>query len=821
MFTFRFTLPALLLFLLAPLLAAQENIAPSTDEPASSAVDLIAPVPAPEIPFGELQEGPLLPEDLKINNLGGRIEGSREEGIRLSGPVHVTGDNGLEIFSNRASIDFKTQSVIFEGDVSVYQGNILQRGDSAVYFYEKGELDATNLRASMDPILLESGKFRTQAIGSERVLIGENAGITTDDVQDPSFWIRAEKTTVYPGDRITFRNLKLYAGENPIFWLPYLSQPLDGELGYHFVPGARTNWGPFLLNTYGIMLGGEPNPITGENENAWILSRWKFDLRASRGAALGLDLVDTQEKYKNNISGLSLYYAYDLDPQNARSFRPRTSVDENRFEFELKDRTEIDFERGANWRLDTNINLLSDRFYLEDFNPQTFRTNPAPDNTIGIFRRDHDSLFSIFGRIRTNNFYRADTQSPEIAFDQLQRPIFSSPIHHAGNTSFSIRGVETADLTRRNIINPLLALPPGSPLAPALLLQLNGYERVLAQQIRALPPGDPRIPALRAQLLETGFNRFHTNHTFSAPMFHEDWFTFTPQIGAAYTHYSSVQGPATSDARFMLHGGAEAALKFSKNYAHIKNRNFGVDGLLHVFQPYINWSVIVADELANNYPKIDRLTFTTRPRSLDPLRYTAIDEYESWNIMRLGMRNNLITQRDDQSQQWLFIDSYVDSYFDDPEGNRNFSNLYNDIRWEPLPWLGIDLETQLPFIDGGSGFSELSSRVRFMPNENWEFAVAYRHLDNHPVLLDSARIDLTTYIRLSENWGLGSRHIFEMDNNTLEFQQFTLHRELGSWVAGAGISHIDNSYQDEFGIIFSLTLKDFPSASLPFSLTAE
>jgi len=812
---------SLLVALVIPAIAQEDGALP--DEVIPPPVDLIEPVPAPDIPFGMENERPILPDNLKINNQEGSIEGNFEEGIRLGGPVHVSGDNGLEIFANRAVVDLKGKSVLFDGDVSVYQGNVLQRGQRAVYNYEKGELDASGLRISMDPILLEAGKFTGKTVDGERIFIGEDAGITTHDVEDPDFWVRADTTTVYPGDRVTFRNLKLYARDTPVFWLPYLSQPLDGELGYHFVPGARSNWGVFLLNTYGIMLGGERNPITGENEDAWLLSRWKFDLRSSRGAAFGLDLVDTRQD-NEEITGLSLYYGYDLDPSESRTGIRRAAIDPNRYQLELKHRQPLEFGSEADWRLDTNLTLLSDQYHLEDFDPRIYRTNPAPDNTIGIFRRADDSLLSVFGRFRVNDFYRTDTQSPEIALDQVRKPIFGSPILHEGETSFSIRGVEAADFTRRNILNPLLALPTNDPEVPGLLRQLNGYERNLVQKIRslqAIDPTDPRISLLRAQLLDTGFHRFHTNHSFSRPFTHSDWFTLTPHIGAGYTHYSAVQGPANSDARLMIHGGAEAALKFSKNYVGVKNRDWGVDGLLHVLQPYMNWSIVAADELGSDYPKIDRLTFTTRPRSLDPLRYTAIDEYESWNILRMGARNQLITNRDGQSHEWLYVDTYVDSYIDDPEGDRNFSNLYNDISWQPLPWLGLDLETQIPIFDGGSGFSELSTRVRFMPHESFQASIALRHLNSHPVLRDSERIDLATYIRLSENWGLGTRHIFEMDDNTLELQQYTLQRDLGNWVAGVGFSHRDNRFQDEFGVIFSLTLKNFPSVSLPFSLDAE
>ena len=784
-------------------------------------VDLIQPVPAPEIPLGGVAMSPALPENLKIDNQGGKIEGNLEEGIRLGGPVKVQGDNGLEIFADRANVDLKAKSVTFEGNVSVYQGNLLQRGDRAVYLYESGTLDASGLRVSMDPILLEAGKFTGMSDGGKTIFVGENAGITTHDVEDPNFWVRSDRTTVYPGEKVTFKNLKLYAGDSPVFWLPYFSQPLNSDLGYHFVPGGRSNWGPFLLNTYGIMLGGERNPVTGENEDAWLLSRWHLDLRASRGVALGLDLVDTREENREEITGLSLYYLHDLDPKETRTGMPRFGVDENRFQVQFKDRMELEFADDADWRLDTNLTFLSDHSHLEDFAPDIYRTNPAPDNTIGLYRRDDESLLSVFGRFRLNDFYRADTQSPEIAFDQVRHPLFGSQLLHEGQTSFSVRGVEAGDVIRRSVINPLLALPPGDPQVPGLLNQLNGYERTLVQNIRALPPGDPRIPSLRAQLLDTGFHRFHSNHSFSLPLTYGDWFSFTPHAGAAYTHYSAVQGPAETDARFMLHGGAEAALKFSRDYGSVNDSLPGVRGLLHVIQPYTAWSAVAVDELDRDYPKIDRLSFTTRPRPLQATSFTAIDEIESWNILRFGARNHLITRRDGQSYEWLFMDTYMDKYIDDPEGNREWSNLYNDIRWQPLPWLGLDLETQIPVLDSGSGFSEINTRLRFMPRQDMEFLLAYRQLNNHPVLLDSNRIHLGTYVRLAENWGIGTQHIFEVYDGTLEVQQYTLHRDFGNWVAGMGITHRDNRFKDEFGVIFSLTLKDFPSDSLPFKLDAE
>ncbi len=108
-----------------------------------------------------------------------------------------------------------------------------------------------------------------------------------------------------------------------------------------------------------------------------------------------------------------------------------------------------------------------------------------------------------------------------------------------------------------------------------------------------------------------------------------------------------------------------------------------------------------------------------------------------------------------------------------------------------------------------------------MPARDIELALTYRHLNDHPVLLDSDRFELGTYFRLNENWGIGTNHIYEMDDNRIELQQYTVHRDLGNWVASAGFTARDNRFKDEYGVIFGLTLKNFPAVSLPFSIDAQ
>jgi LPS-assembly protein len=336
-----------------------------------------------------------------------------------------------------------------------------------------------------------------------------------------------------------------------------------------------------------------------------------------------------------------------------------------------------------------------------------------------------------------------------------------------------------------------------------------------------LPAGDPQREAIRTQLLDSGYGRFHTYQEWSLPMMLGGFLSITPEAGAGYTRYGAVEGPENGSDDIHLHVGVESSVKFSRNLGDIRNRSLGLDGLKHVIQPYGTWSIVSTNDFTAGDPGVDRLTPTTRPRPIDPMRFTALDQMDSWNVLRLGTRNRYLTRRDGGSHEWLFLDSYLDVFIDDPEGDREFSNFYNDARWQPLPWLGVGVETQFPIADSGSGFNEFASWVHWQPSDRFDINLGYRWLNGHPVLVDSSNIHLQTYIRLSENWGIGTRHQIELDDSTLESQQYTLHRNLGNWVAGMGISSRDNRFEQEYGLVFSLTLRDFPSVSLPFELNTQ
>ena len=73
-----------------------------------------------------------------------------------------------------------------------------------------------------------------------------------------------------------------------------------------------------------------------------------------------------------------------------------------------------------------------------------------------------------------------------------------------------------------------------------------------------------------------------------------------------------------------------------------------------------------------------------------------------------------------------------------------------------------------------------------MPTDWFRFGIRHYFLNDHPTFEDSDLYALTTYTRLSDNWGFSTAHRFESDDNTLEYQQYTIHRDLASWTASVG-----------------------------------
>ncbi len=719
---------------------------------------------------------------------------------------------GTEIFAGKAEYHISTGDIHAEDNVSIYQGGLAYKGDAAIYNINTGKITANHLRSGMSPLFYDSGSIDTELDKMDKISM-KSSVFTTHDSANPNYKIKAKEIEIVGLDgpehkqRIIFKNMTVYAGSMPVFWLPYLSQPLDAEQGYHFLPGYRSNWGAFLLNSYGLMIGDH------------TLATARLDFRSARGVAGGLDLQSMRHRDNPNFGKFTSYYAYDTDTSQTHTNRTREeAIDENRYRVNFQHRIYLPGPEESTLYLDFDINKISDAFFYQDFFPNEYRIDPEPDNLVNLQKVFPRGTASLWARFRPNNFYRTDSRLPEFALDFTTSPIGRTGLYYTGETSAGIyeeklgtveRDRMLADIEKleAKLAGTLESLPPGSE--PDRIRDLTVVEaESLLGELRALVDGD------------TGFNRFDTYHQISMPKTLFGWLNLTPRLGGRATAYGDVSGDASSDTRTALHAGLDASFKVSKNYANARLPRLGVDGVRHIVQPYINYSFVAANSTDPAIGKIDRLVPSTQLRPLDLSQYTAIDSITDWNIIRTGVNQRFQTQRDGAAYNWLELDTYFETYIDDPEYDRDLSNLYADLDFRPVPWMAVGVGAQFPMGTSPWDYSEYNTRVAFMPNDTFEFTVTHRYLQDHPLFENSNLLDLRAYVRLGDRWGLSARQRYEFDDGTLEFQQYSVHYDLNSWTAGLGAIIADHrSGEDEYGIVLTLTLKDFPSLSVPIGLT--
>ena len=821
----------------APTPAPEEPApAPATDLPGLATPDLTAPA-VEEAGLGGNTQDLLnkLSSDVNIRSLGGAEVVDFEKGIfRYKDTVQIK-YKGVEILGNGAEFNRATGDITVQGDVSIFREGILYKGSSAVYNINTDTISSDNLRSS----LLAAGReiyFQTQELAST---LGEGGTpgkietngsyLTTHDLSHPNWHIESKHLDIYPEDRMVFKNVTLYAGGTPVFWLPYLSQPMDDELGYFFSPGYDTVWGAYLLNRYGTLMGDEGQ----------TLATYRLDLRSERGVAGGIDLRSMRQRNNDNFGLIRTYFASDLDPAISRNSSDRTGdevPDQNRYRASLQHRFYIHgyddsvavAEEGGrkvgarsstpvdeSFFLNADLNLLSDEYLLEDFYPEEVRTNPQPDNYLSLVKTHPLGSLSLMGRMRVNDFYQTDTRLPELALDFVRTPIGGSNFFYEGTSSFGVYDEQVAEPFKRRAEQNMEQLNQD--------LRNSLTEERYAELNPAFDPAITRtmLDDLEASIAERGFNRFDTYHQVSYPT-HLGPVSVVPRVGARYTNYSDVSGVVTDSAdRALVHAGVDASVKFSREYDGVVNRALGLDGLRHIVQPYLRYSLVEGDELDERFLGIDRLTPTTRPRPIDLSRYPAIDTINNWNLVRLGTYNRWQTRRDGGTFNWLEMNTYIDTFIDDPEFDRDFSNLYHDIAWLPLPWLRLDMQTQFDVFGEETGFNEVNTRVTWMPNRDFDFSIGHRFLDSHPYMSTSNQIDFRTFYRLADEWGFSAYQRWELDDNTLETQQYSIHKDLVSWTAALGAVMRDNRGKDEFGIVLTLTLKEFPQAALPLNLDPQ
>lgn len=679
--------------------------------------------------------------------------------------IHV-GDT--DIYADYAQYNSRTHEILTEGHVRIYRDISFYIADRAIYNTDTKQISATNMRSSQDPYFV-SGQDISEI--SENGYLVKNGNFTTHDAPVPDFHLRARTMRVYQGDRVIFRNVTFYVGKVPVFWWPYMYQSLDQDFSFNISPAFLTSWGPSLLTQVTF-------PITDN-----IKGRIRLDYRGRRGPAIGFESDINYGKDDHSVAKLKSYYIQDQNPLINRTRLPRGSVPTGRYRLGIEDRTIFTDDIYAI----ADITKLSDAFVMEDFYQSEFQINPVPDAVIALTKTDPFFTFTGIARFQANQFFEQTERLPELVLDIKRHSLFGGPIFYEGETGF-------ADLRREF--------------------------------------------AKDSDFQNYGAIRLDTFHQLLYPNTYFGWLSFVPRVGFRATYYDKTRDlgktifPSNPDPlvpdfllpeptlaapikygnqtlRINFNAGAEASFKISRTWDDVESRAVGLDGLLHVIQPFTNFAYVTSNRSnPASILQFDRFEPSTQLRPIDFPQFTSIDSIDGFTVWRAGVRNRLETRRDDQTVTWFELDTFLDVNFDNPYDRSNYSNLFNNLRFAPLPWVGFNVDSQIPAFD--KGFTEVNTALAFQPTANIQINVSHRFLNENPFFDSSSLIGVSAYCRLNDNWAVGVQEQYEEKTNLLEQQRYVLYRDLTNWVASLGAVIRNNAGKKEYGVLFTFTLKAFP-----------
>ena len=167
-----------------------------------------------------------------------------------------TATNGVKIVygdavltARQVTLDQQTGDFIAEGDVYLQRGKEVWRGDRIRYNFTSKEIATDKFKAGLAPFLVGGDGFSAEQ--TNRIYTATNSFVTTDDVANPGYRVRARSVRVAPGRYIEARDAMLYLGEVPVFYYPYYHRSLERHPNnWVLTPGYRSRYGPYLLGTY-------------------------------------------------------------------------------------------------------------------------------------------------------------------------------------------------------------------------------------------------------------------------------------------------------------------------------------------------------------------------------------------------------------------------------------------------------------------------------------------------------------------------------------------------------------------------------------------
>lgn len=678
----------------------------------------------------------------------------------------VVRNKGDVIYCDRLTYSTQTKVAICKGNVRIYSGERVYRGDTFLYNFQSKEVESADFRMALYPAYVAGDEVISPGLNHYRIY---NGFFTTDNRTDPGFKMRAQTIEVYPNDSIVLKNITVYAGPVPILWLPLYAQALnDDRAAYQWTAGFNSSFGPYFYNKYNWVYDDR------------IKGTLHFDVREKRGFAGGIDT-----EYKKNDQNKALFRAYyvqdnlysagdQLTGDSDSKYRYPNVPNDNRYRISFKD----NFQIGPDLSTVADINRWSDPYVTLDYFESEYLHEQQPDNFVQVVQYSPHYTFSLLMRDQVNNFFETVERKPEAKLAIQRQKLFDTPISYESESTVTV------------------------------------FDRRFSST---------EVPN---QMAYSAY-RYDTFHQFLYPKQYFNWLNVTPRLGLRGTYWSddnrviddyNETGPQKNPrGRFVPSAGLESSFKVSRTWSDVEDKSLGIYGLRHVVEPFINAQYIPKDIGASpdDIRGFDDRLESTRLAPLNFPEYNSVDSIDRQAVVRHGIRNKIQTKRDGESVDlvdWvLYADLDVDQNF---SGNGHpYSNVFSDMSVTPLPWLTFNSQVSQKLYE--DGYDEYNNDITWQISRAYRVRVGNRYINNSPLFPNSNLFTLNNFYRLNEHWQFETNHIFEANGGNLQEQSYTVYRDLSAWQMAATFKErYLNDKQNEIAFYLTFTLKAFPAAEL-------
>jgi lipopolysaccharide assembly outer membrane protein LptD (OstA) len=331
-----------------------------------------------------------------------------------------TGKNGVMVkhgktllIADQVTLNEIDQTIVAQGNVSVQQEGQFWTGEKLEYNYQTRKISGETFKTGSPPVFVSG--MSLNAGTTEKVYSATNAIITTDDVSEPSYMIRAKNIEMLPGKSIVAHNAKLYVAGVPVMFFPVYHRSLERHTQYYTgAPGYRSRWGAYLMNSYHWF----PSETVELAVNA--------DFRQRRGIGYGPEMHYDLGRWGKGDG--NFYWIKDagteIDPQTKDIGDQRRRLS---FSHQMTLRT--------NLTLKATITEQSDPFVARDYFEDQYRQHAQPPSFLEINQAWPNFTLDLLALGQADDFFQSSDRLPDLKLTGIRQQLGVSPFYYESETS--------------------------------------------------------------------------------------------------------------------------------------------------------------------------------------------------------------------------------------------------------------------------------------------------------------------------------------------------------------------------------------------------